>query len=80
MIKRLKDARSQPFLDKLNRLEQLGAIASKESWLKLRNLRNLLTHEYEDDAVSMSQVINQVYNAYPEVEAIYHQAKEFIEP
>lgn len=73
-------ARSQPFLDKLNRLEQLGAINSKESWLKLRNLRNLLTHEYEDDAVSMSQVINQVYNAFPEVEAIYHQAKEFIEP
>lgn len=73
-------ARSQPFLDKLNRLEQLGAISHKEDWLKLRNLRNLLTHEYEDDPASMSQVINQVYSVFPEVEAIYRQAKEFIEP
>ncbi len=73
-------ARSQPFLDKLNRLEQLGAIDSKESWLKLRNLRNLLTHEYEDDPVSMSQVINRAYNAYSEVKAVYSQAQAFIQP
>jgi hypothetical protein len=73
-------ARSQPFLDKLNRLEQLGAISSKEAWLKLRNLRNLLTHEYEDDSASMSEVITQVYGVYPEVEATYQQAADFIRP
>lgn len=73
-------ARNQPFLDKLNRLEQLGAIESKEAWLKLRNLRNLLTHEYEDDSASMSAVINQVYTVYPEVETTYQQAADFIRP
>ena len=52
------------FLDRLNRLEQLNIIESKEQWLMLRNLRNSLAHEYEDDPAGMCQAINHIYNSY----------------
>lgn len=73
-------ARSQPFLDKLNRLEQLGVIAAKSDWLELRALRNQLTHEYEDNADSMSAAINQVYASFERIEQLYRQADDFIRP
>jgi len=73
-------AHDQPFLDKLNRLEQLGALESKGEWLKLRTLRNQLTHEYEDDALSMSQAINLVFDSYPVVQRLYQRAADYIRP
>jgi hypothetical protein len=57
-------SKQMSFLDKLNRLEQLGFIDSKEQWLMLRNLRNSIAHEYEDDTSKMCQAINHMYQSY----------------
>jgi len=34
------------FLDKLHRLEKIGAIPSAETWLLLREMRNEFSHDY----------------------------------
>lgn len=37
-----------PFVQKLQRLERLGAVVSVEQWKLLREVRNALAHEYPD--------------------------------
>lgn len=37
-----------PFLDRLDRLEQLGWLPSAEEWSDLRRIRNEFTHDYPD--------------------------------
>ena len=34
------------FIDKLNRLEKIGAIQSADDWLLLREVRNTFSHDY----------------------------------
>ncbi|GAA3535883.1 hypothetical protein [Zobellella aerophila] len=34
------------FIDKLNRLEKIGALSSAEQWLELREMRNQFAHDY----------------------------------
>ncbi|HEK25755.1 MAG TPA: hypothetical protein ENO33_05175, partial [Hydrogenobaculum sp.] len=41
-----EEARSKPFIDILNRLEQLGFLPSSNQWKELRKVRNLLMHTY----------------------------------
>jgi hypothetical protein len=36
------------FIDKLYRLEKIGAIASAEDWLLMREARNTFSHDYPD--------------------------------
>ena len=67
------------FLDRLNRLEQLNVIESKEQWLSLRNMRNKLAHEYEDDLQGMSEVLNLVYASYDVLAAIFVRVKNYID-
>src|SRR3989337_1047363 len=44
-----EDVTNKPFLDILNRLEQLEILPSKDEWLKLRKVRNELSHEYSNE-------------------------------
>ncbi len=37
------------FVDRLHRLEKIGAIPSADDWLLLREMRNAFSHEYPDD-------------------------------
>jgi hypothetical protein len=50
------------FIDKLNRLEKIGAIPSAESWLLLREMRNSFSHDYPDDPEIQSAILNKAYN------------------
>ncbi len=36
------------FIDKLYRLEKIGAITSAEDWLLMREARNTFSHDYPD--------------------------------
>ena len=40
---------NMPFIDRLNRLEKLSIIDDAEKWLNLREIRNLVSHEYPDN-------------------------------
>jgi len=41
-----EEVRKLPFIDILNKLEQLELVESAEKWKELRELTNLLTHTY----------------------------------
>jgi hypothetical protein len=49
------------FIDKLNRLEKIGAISSVKEWLELREMRNQLAQDYPDDPNIQSSLLNKAY-------------------
>jgi hypothetical protein len=57
----------QSMLDRLNRLEKLGFIEQASFWQYLRNLRNELTHEYENDLEKQTSKINHAIKAANEL-------------
>jgi len=73
MLEFLKEEnpKSKPFIDILNRLEQLGLLDNKNVWLELRKIRNNIAHQYEDEPEQTSDALNAIYAAKPALEAIY---------
>ena len=71
--------KEMPFLDRLSRLEQLRIIENKEQWLDLRNMRNKLAHEYENEPEAMSGVLNLVYASYQTRANIFLQVKPYVD-
>jgi len=49
------------FIDKLNRLEKIGAISSVSDWLVLREMRNAFSHEYPDEPEIQVAIINKAF-------------------
>lgn len=47
------------FIDKLNRLEKLGAIRSASSWQQFREMRNQFAHDYPDDLEIQVGLLNK---------------------
>jgi len=49
------------FVDKLNRLEKIGAIPSAHRWLILREIRNAFSHEYPDEPAIQAAILNKAF-------------------
>jgi uncharacterized protein with HEPN domain len=73
-----EEVRTRTFLDILNRLEQLGALESREQWMELRVMRNRFAHEYDDAAVSMSEALNAAYAQAPRLTEIFDRMRGFV--
>lgn len=67
-----------PFLDILNKLEKYLTLRLTDEWQNLRKIRNQLAHEYEDDAIEMSNNINLIYAKKMVIERIYFAIKAAI--
>jgi hypothetical protein len=65
------------FLDKLNRLEKIGAIESADQWLTLREMRNEFSHDYPDDPALQAAILNKAYLLASELLAILHKVELF---
>lgn len=52
---------NMPFIDNLNTLEKLSIIEGAEQWLGLREIRNLVTHEYSGNEQEMVDALNELY-------------------
>ncbi len=50
------------FIDKLNRLEKMGAITSADQWLMLREMRNQFSHDDPDDPEIQAALLNKYFN------------------
>ena len=50
----------KPFIDILNQLEK-DKILSVDEWFELRDLRNEIAHEYEDDTDNIQNILNTIY-------------------
>jgi predicted nucleotidyltransferase len=60
-----------PFLDVLNKIEKQLDMAFTNEWQNLRKIRNQLAHEYEEDAIEMSNMINLIYAKKEVIERIF---------
>jgi hypothetical protein len=57
-----EEVKRKTFIDILNRLEELGII-EKNEWLKLREIRNEIAHEYSFNTDEQVESITNIYNA-----------------
>jgi predicted nucleotidyltransferase len=62
------------FIDILNRLEK-AEILTTQAWKELRDIRNELSHHYEDESLESSIVLNKVYEKEEFLESIYQNIK-----
>ena len=71
--------RSKSFIDILNRLEKLEILDNKADWFELRQIRNDLSHDYDDNPEVMASAINYIYEKKVTLELIYLKVKHFYE-
>jgi hypothetical protein len=64
---------NEAFLDKLNRAEKLGLLASAEQWLFLRELRNQTTHEYPDNPEIVINNLRRLVNHVPKLIEVHEK-------
>jgi len=71
-----EDVKKKTFIDRLNRLEELEVI-EKDKWLKLREVRNEISHEYSFNIEEVIESILDVYDKSNELIEIYLHIKDF---
>jgi hypothetical protein len=70
-----ENTRNKPFIDILNRLEQLGLLDDKNIWLELRKIRNNIAHQYEDEPEQTAEALNAIYASKAILVKIYTKPK-----
>ena len=77
MLEFLKEEnpKSKPFIDTFIRLEQIGLLEDKNTWLELRKISNNIGHQYEDDPKQASEALYSIYAVRPTLESIFQLIK-----
>jgi len=73
-----EDIENKPFIDILNRLDKLELIPDVETWMELRNIRNSLAHEYEDNSEEISKIINKIYEQKDILKSFFYTIYDFV--
>jgi hypothetical protein len=68
---------SEPFTAVLLYMEKLGCISSVDRWKDIRELRNAVNHDYEDDPVVLHEFCDQMIQAAPDLLAWHEQLNSF---
>jgi len=68
------------FIDKLNKLEKIGAIESASAWLRLREMRNQFAHDYPDDPEIQASLLNKAYAMADDLLGCLAHVKDFSAP
>jgi len=74
-----EDIKNKPFLDVLNRLEQLAILPSKDEWLRLRKLRNELSHEYSNEDDENVAALNMLFDEIKTINGIFLGIKNYFD-
>ena len=61
------------FIDKLNRLEKIGALSSVDQWLKLREMSNQFAHDYPNDPEIQASLLNKAFDMAAQLLTILDQ-------
>ncbi len=78
LIMSKEEVKKMTFLDILNRLEELEVVDTNE-WLKLREVRNEIAHEYSFNQEEVVDNINLIYTKSEKLLEIYQKVCEFIQ-
>jgi len=58
-------------------MEKLGVVETTERWKLIRELRNAVNHEYEEDAERLTQFFAKMLKATPEIFMSYQRLLNF---
>lgn len=73
-----EDAASLTVFDMLSELEKSGAITDAEGWAAMRETRNQLAHDYQDDPEEGSRYLNDLFDWVNELRATAERAAGFV--
>src|SRR3989339_622517 len=73
-----EETKHKSAIDLLNRLEQLGIIPHAKTWLELRQLRNILSHEYSNDMETNVNIINLMLKNIATIVQLFNQIKQYL--
>lgn len=68
---------NKPFLDILNQLEAINII-NVDEWFEIRDLRNEIAHEYDDDEEKAIEIINAIFKLRDELDTILRAVESLI--
>ena len=74
-----EDVLNKSAIDIFNRLEQLEIIENYEIWKDLRDLRNELAHEYEEDEKETAEKLNTLFEKKPDLEKYLKDIRNYLE-
>lgn len=66
------------FLDKLHKLEKLKVVTDASEWMRMRQVRNSLSHEYPDHPELTAAFFNQAYALGPTLLECLARIKHFL--
>jgi hypothetical protein len=73
-----EDYSSRPMVDVINRLEQLHIIDSAEKWVELKEVRNLITHDYPHMTGEFVDGLNQLSTTALELSVLFEKISGII--
>jgi len=73
-----EDYSERPMLDIINRLEQLRILDSAEKWIELREVRNLITHDYPHLMAELVEGLNQLSVKSKELSNLFENIRRTI--
>jgi uncharacterized protein with HEPN domain len=65
-------------LDILNKIAKREIISSFEDWKKMRNIRNIFSHDYPEHDLQKAEALNIAYKMTPELIKIFNEAFEYV--
>lgn len=68
---------NQPMIDILNLLEKLEIIPSAAVWDRLREIRNVIAHEYPSETEERLENIALALSGYEQIKLLYANLKQF---
>lgn len=74
------DTTDQAMLDILHILEQKEILSEMAEWEQLREIRNILAHEYPFDLSERLENISVAMEGFVDLKRIYHKLKMFAQP
>ena len=72
-----EDVKKKTFLDVLTRLEELGLVTRQE-WLRLREIRNAIAHEYTSNQENVVASIVMIYEQSDSLIELYQRIVTFM--
>lgn len=72
-----EDIENLPFIDILSKIEKLGLIDSSDQWLILREIRNVVTHEYPFQMDQLIEGLNQINEQTTVLVKIWNSLKNY---
>jgi len=62
--------------DVINLAEKRGLAINWEQWATMRELRNILTHEYPQEEEEIAETLNKIRNFIVDIQELIFQLKE----